>query len=471
MCNIDRRAIRNGRSRALPFRVRETEIVGMTLAPIFSPRLVPGAVAGVLISSATVSVVAAQPIAEREFAKPVAVLKESLKDVRSLQELRDGRVLVLDAGDKKVLLADFASGKVDERMSEGNDDKEFRTLAQLWRWPGDSVVSFDQGKTQFVFFGPDGKLARTARFGAPLTGGGGVPDGAAATAVAVGAGAPPGAPPAAGRGEGGPPGGSPGAGRGGGRGGGPPTFRALVGTEALIGAGPSARPTQPPSPGAPPARLPYPILRMSLRRPRPDTVAQLMPAQAPRAPMTNSVGTFMVFVSSAPLQAIDAWAVMRDGTVAVARAASYRIDWYAPDGSHTQTDSIPFNAIPVSSSDRKRVVEDYKKVGEAALAVLPTRTSILAVTYEEPSAWPTVHPPFRGDIMPQVDGKDRIWLATRCASDEQSTCYDVIARDGTRETRFKLPGRTIVIGFGANTVYTLNIQKSDKQILQRYPLP
>jgi hypothetical protein len=250
-----------------------------------------------------------------------------------------------------------------------------------------------------------------------------------------------------------------------------PVIRSLIGTDLAIAAGPSARPAGPVPPGAPPARLPYPLLRLSLRRPRPDTIAQLMPAQAPRAPLTNSVGTYTIFVSSAPLQSVDAWAAYRDGTVAVVRAASYRIDWYAPDGTHTQTDSIPFTPVPVSNNDRKRVMEDYTKIGEASLAALPTRTSILAVAYEEPTAWPTTHPPFRGDITPLVDGKDRLWLATRCATDENASCYDVIARDGTRAMRYRFPVRTLVVGFGKDAMYTVNAVKRDKQLLQRQPLP
>ncbi len=117
------------------------------------------------------------------------------------------------------------------------------------------------------------------------------------------------------------------------------------------------------------------------------------------------------------------------------------------------------------------MVEDYKKVGEAALAALPTRTSILAMAYEEPTTWPSVHPPFRGDVTPQVDPKDRLWLATRCANDDAGSCYDVIGRDGTRVMRYRFPARTLVVGFGRELMYTVNAAKSDKHILQRQPLP
>ena len=393
----------------------------------------------------------AQAVPETDFPKASATLKESLKSVRALHELRDGRVLIIDAGAHKVVAADFASGKVTERMNEGSGDDEYRSLTQLWSWPGDSIASFDGLKGQLVIFDPDGKRARVLGLG-----GGGAP-GAGMGEAGGGRGGVMMDPSAAGRG---------------GMGRAPRSidFRALVGTDMLVGAGPSARSTQSSPPSAPPPRMPYPLLRLSLRRPRPDTIAQLMPPQAPRAPLTNSVGSFVVYVGTAPLQQVDAWAVLRDGTVAVVRSASYRIDWFAPDGTRSQTDSIPFTPVPVTSSDKKRIVEEYKPVGEAALAALPTRTSILAMTFEEPLAWPAMHPPFRGDMAPLVDARDRIWLATRCATDDQAMCYDVIGRDGVRAQRFRMPPRTIVVGFGRDVVYTAIVQKSDKSILQRHVL-
>lgn len=101
----------------------------------------------------------------------------------------------------------------------------------------------------------------------------------------------------------------------------------------------------------------------------------------------------------------------------------------------------------------------------------PRRTSILAVAYEEPRSWPATHPPFRGDVAPVVDGLDRVWLMTRCLTDEQSVCYDVIDRNGARVQRYRLPEKSVVVGFGKNTVYVAVEQKSDKSLLQRYTLP
>lgn len=404
--------------------------------------------AALLFLFAPLPVLRAQMLPEKELAPPSSTLKDGLKSVTGLRELADGRVLVVDSVGEKLVLVDLATGKVDTRMKAGTEEDEFRALSPLWAWPGDSVAAADLGKGRLTIFRPDGTPARTMRFG-----GGGAPGGM------------PGGNPAniAPAGRGGAP-----AGARGPRG---PTIRYLAGTDRAIAAGTPARPLIAPNPGTPPARAPFAILRLSLRTMRPDTVAQLMGPQLPRSPLTNNqVGTFNVFVATTPLQALDTWAAMSDGTVAVIRAASYRVEWYAPNGERTVTDSVPYTPIPVTNNDKKRVLEDYKTVGGALLAASPQRTAILAVTYSEPPSWPALNPPFRGDITPQVDPDDRIWLATRCASDDGALCYDVIDRTGERVARYRLPPKTRVAGFGKGSVYTAFEQKSDKELLQRHPL-
>jgi hypothetical protein len=399
---------------------------------------------------APLSALPAQMLPDKELPPPSSTLKDGLKSIAGLRELADGRVLVVDSVGERLVTVDLSTGKVETKMKAGTEEDEFRVLSPLWAWPGDSVAAADLGKGRLTIFQPDGAPARTLRFGGGGAAGG-MPGG---NPVSV-------AP--AGRAGGAAPGGARGP-RG-------PIIRYLSGTDRAIAAGTPARPLTAPNPGTPPARAPFAILRLSLRTMRPDTVAQLMGPQLPRSPLTNNqVGTFNVFVATTPLQALDTWAAMSDGTVAVIRAASYRIEWYAPNGERTVTDSVPYTPIPVTNNDKKRVMEDYKAVGGALLAASPQRTAILAVTYSEPPSWPALNPPFRGDIVPQVDPDDRIWLATRCASDDGALCYDVIDRTGERVARYRLPPKTRVAGFGKGAVYTAFEQKSDKELLQRHPL-
>lgn len=396
----------------------------------------------------------AQAIPELVLAPPAATLKDGLKSVSALRELADGRVLIVDSLGERLVVADLASGKVETRMKTGSEDDEFRLLGNLWAWPGDSVAAPDHGKARINIFAPDGTPVRVLRMGGPGPGPSAGPPPNAAMAMGGRGGAP-------GRG----------AGMGGMRGGRGLAVRYLFGTDRLVGTGAAARVEAAPNAASAPPRAPFPIVRLSLRTMRMDTVARLMGPQAPRPPMTNTqAGTWTVFVATTPLQSLDTWAAMSDGTVAVVRAASYRIEWYAPNGERSVTDSVPYTPIPVTSNDKKRVVDDYKRIGSALLAANPQRTAILAVTYAEPQQWPAVHPPFRGDIEPVVDPEDRIWLATRCAADDGSMCYDVVDRIGERVARYRVPPKTRVAGFGKGVVYTAVEQKSDKEVLHRHPL-
>ena len=243
-----------------------------------------------------------------------------------------------------------------------------------------------------------------------------------------------------------------------------PNVRTLVGTDMVIGTGFPPRAPAPASPAAAPVRVPYPVMRMSLRTLRTDTVVTLMPVQLPRTPLNpqSNGGNLTIFVSTSPLQSVDAWAAFSDGTVAVVRAASYRVEWFPLVGERFFTDAVPHPSIPVTKDDKKRVVDEYKRVGEQVLSNHPMRSQILAVTYEEPLTWPTTHPPFRGDIAAMVDPQDRMWLRTRCVTEEQAVCYDVIDRTGARAERYRLPPKTRVVGFGPGVVYTTFEQKGDK---------
>lgn len=382
------------------------------------------ALLGALVSSALTTTGGAQqhatqPIPDAALPAPNATLKEGFKTAESVHEFADGRVLLVDGEMKKVVLGDFVARTITERMSEGPEDNEFRRFGTLWRWSGDSAAAIDLGKGRFTIFAPDGTPARFAR--APRL----------------------------------------------------PIVRELIGTESAVAAAmpPRIAPSGPAG-VAPPPRVPFPVVRVSLRTLRLDTVAQLMPGQAPRAPMTNNtVGTWTAYIGTTPLQPIDAWTAFSDGTVAVIRAATYRVEWFPLVGEHEFSEPVPYLPIAVTNLDREIVADSFKTAARVALRTSPLRTAILAATFKEPPVWPTTHPPFRGDVPPLVDRQDRIWLTTRCVGDERARCYDVLDRRGVRVARYRLPSTTRIIGFGAGTVYTAVAQKDDKDVVQRHLLP
>ncbi len=93
------------------------------------------------------------------------------------------------------------------------------------------------------------------------------------------------------------------------------------------------------------------------------------PALAPPrvSPASSNAGTLVVYIGTAPVQSVDVWAAYPDGSVAVVRAATYRIEWFSPGGSRSSTEPVPFTPISVTSGDRKRVVEEFKRTADAAM--------------------------------------------------------------------------------------------------------
>ncbi len=367
---------------------------------------------------------AAQEIPERDFAKPTASVKD-LENVNTVRELANGAVLFYNRNEQKLMVTDF-SAKPRTVMSAGALEHEFQVVGPLWQWNGDTIVSLDILKGRLMAFGVDGGFVGIVGPSLNLRGASGAPGGA----------------------------------RGGQR---LPDLRFLAGN-ALVG---TITPPRPPAVSATeiPSRIPEPLVRVSLAPFRMDTLAMLMPAQQPRPPfVVREPLSMQVYVGTDPLQPIDVYAVLNDGTVAVLRAATYRIDYFNADGTRSQTAPIPFTRINVTENDQKRVMNETKAFTQRA-----TVKSRAALRFDEPKVWPAVHPPFRHDIAVRVDGADRLWVPTRCALDEQSTCYDVITRDGTRVERVRFAGAAAVMGFGKDAVYTVAPQK-DKSLLQRHPL-
>lgn len=408
-------------------------------------RRLPPALAALAASAATSYAQGAAPAAspvETPLAKPNASI-EGLESLRGLRELGTGRLLVVNGA--QLELVDLSTRKREERALTANGPAP-RALQGLWRWVDDSLVTIDPLSGRFFIVDGSGNVVREQRVrlpSGPMRG------------------------PAGSGGPGGP------GGPGGAQGGGITGIRALVSPELALGTGQPPRPQLTGAAAATqaPPRIPIPIVRIRLASATFDTAAQLMPAQAPKPPVMGSGGNYKVYANTSALQPVDTWAPLSDGTVMILRAASYRVDLIGVDGTRVSLGPVPFTPVPVTDDDRKRVMDDNRRTVEEALRNNPRRTSISTIAVEEPSSWPSTHPPFRGDLAPVVDPIDRVWVVTRCEKEAKARCYDVIDRDGQRQGRVRLPDRTLVVGFGAVSIYTLDVQKPDKPVLQRHPLP
>src|SRR5688500_12239189 len=75
---------------------------------------------------------------------PNAKLDQEFTRIVAVRELADGRVLVSDAGERKLFLTDFTSGAASVIGQEGQGPEEYRSVGQLFALAGDSTLLVDQ---------------------------------------------------------------------------------------------------------------------------------------------------------------------------------------------------------------------------------------------------------------------------------------------------------------------------------------
>lgn len=173
-----------------------------------------------------------------------------------------------------------------------------------------------------------------------------------------------------------------------------------------------------------------------------------------------------------PFPARDAWTVLPNGTVVVARVKDYHMDFISTTGAVTRGPAVPFTPVRVGEAE-KAEYRDQARTG-GGVAIVRTNdgsgTQSRAVTppVEEPATWPATKPPFsQGGMFVGASGE--IWVARNRAARDPVATYDVFSADGRLTGRVALPAKTRVVGLGAGgAIYTVRVDDDDLQYLQRF---
>lgn len=338
---------------------------------------------------------------------PNAALPADFTRVTAVRELADGRVLVVDAGERKLLVADFAKGTATPLGREGQGPGEYRSLGSLYPLANDSTLLVDILGGRWLLLARDSIVQTVGGDTPALRNGARIPAGADA--------------------------------RG-----------AVIATRAM-GMGGAA-----PAPTAMPRMDSTHLLRIARATGRADTVADLASRPARIASRGTADRVTAVEITSNPLAAGDVAVLFADGTIAVARVNPYRVDWIAPDGALTKGAPLPFTRLSVTTREREAVLRrEAEQNGRAPRPV------------ESVADWPEILPPFlAGAVLPAPDG--RLWIRRTPSAADPATRYDVIARTGALASRVSLPPNEHVIGFGRNTVYTVQTDPDGLQHLRRH---
>ncbi len=366
---------------------------------------------GLLVSIAPV--VAAQPVTR--LAKPDVEYAPELSGIVGIHELSDGRVVLLDRKEKKILLLDDRGG-VTPIGRDGAGPGEYLRPTSLVALAGDSTLIEDGGNRRFLVLGPGGKPIGTAPLVSMKP-----QEGVLYTVTPRGVDA---------------------------------KGRLYV----LMPTGLSGD-----------ERMP--ILRYDRNSGKYDTAASIRNDRfnvQRGQPTVRSNGASFGFNAPMPWAVKDEWAAFADGYIVVAHNQPYSVDWISPTGSTMTGPAIPITAIKVTSKEKDAWrAQQLENAPSLTTTDASGKTTTQKMPVPEPEQWPEVFPAFSGQGSVVASPRGTVWIQ-RLGPAGSAVAYDIVDRAGKVAERVELPAGHRVIGFGPSSVYVIRTDDDGLQHLQRY---
>jgi len=200
-----------------------------------------------------------------------------------------------------------------------------------------------------------------------------------------------------------------------------------------------------------------------------------------------------------PVQTIDDWAVLADGSIAIVRGLDYHVDVVHPDGALTSAAKIPFDWRMLGDDEKVAVLDSAKRAvdrmitngGGAAMIAMHGGGGAAAagghggggatfgssgegknvpptIKMVSPSALPDYWPPF-GQGAAKADADGNLWVRTTAnrANAIGGPIYDVIDRAGALIDRVQVPPGRQIIGFGKGGVVYMAARDDSGAWLER----
>ena len=367
----------------------------------------------------TLSVIVSLPQQSEPAPRTLAPLPLRTGDVEfasiaGANELRDGRVLVSDAGGPAIYIIDPRAGAVRTLGREGAGPNEYRRPGGIYPDTGGGSFVLDRGQARVLAVDAQGTLTGTRSIEVR---------GFSSAADDV-------------------------------------DPRRVDGALHTYYSNPLGSPRARPGGGGADS---LPILRYDPVRQRSDTVGFLGRTRPTVISSENGVTRTRTPIFSPA----DGWGVASDGSVAIARVTPYRVEWIAPDGRRTTGTAIAYTPVAVTAADRE-AREDLGQSAAIGSRTAGGRTTTISTTGVE-QVYADVKPAFDPeDIIVAPDGK--VWVGRHEPARATHAVYDVFDRSGARVDRVALPPRARVVGFGPTAVYAAELDADDIPQLRKYRL-
>ena len=166
----------------------------------------------------------------------------------------------------------------------------------------------------------------------------------------------------------------------------------------------------------------------------------------------------------------DAWALAADGRVALVRAEPYSVEWWRDGRIITRGPEVVHRPVRVMAEDRA-AYQEARQRSSARIAIggqggrAPT-----VVTPRGPGLeFPEVKAPF-GSRSARIDAGGRVWVERSRPHGATETIHDVFDGAGHLVERIALPAGHRIVGFGHGVVYVVEKDEDDLEWLRRVPL-
>jgi hypothetical protein len=224
-----------------------------------------------------------------------------------------------------------------------------------------------------------------------------------------------------------------------------------------------------------------PILRADFDTRKVDTIGRIKILAGDKRIRTEAAGRTHTQVVVNPLQSIDEWTTLPDGSVAFVRGHDYHIDWLATDGTPSSSPRMPFDWRRLTDGDKQKLVDSARafrlgrdsviaaaraaggagagvvRIEAAGRDVMVADNSTTETVFVPLSEMPDYQPPIRtGAVRADLDGNVWILPTTTAQSRNGELVYDVVNRRGELFERVRLPEGRSIAGFGrAGVIYLM----------------
>jgi len=342
---------------------------------------------------------------------------EEFTAVFSVRELSDGRVLVSDNRENRIVVLDFSKVTAKPVGRTGRGPNEFTRASLLFALGGDSTLLSDIGARRLLLLSRDSIVVTVP------------PDDPAVTALrgsANGADA---------------------------------LGNLLVRRERIVEDAPTFQTSE---------RDSSEFILIARSGMRQDTIARGRPLIRRMDQSRNAKGeiTSMSIMQVGVLGHEDGGLLFPDGWFAIARHGPFRVDWRSPSGAWTKGAALPVPVIRVDARERAAFMER----NAANYNPPPNTPAQFVLKPPTPSDFPAVVPPFPPGLGALLAGPDGALIIRRNKSaDFPAWNYFFVDRQGKLIGELALPANETLVGAGPRTLYIAVKDEDDIIRLRRHP--